>query len=95
MSLYMDGDFLRIFVSDNGSGIDLSELPRTTLMAGYSTKHSAGWGFTLLLKTMDRIFLSTGPRGTTIVLEINLVDTHEKVATNNITALKEERVHYA
>ncbi|MBF7084014.1 HD domain-containing protein [Desulfallas sp. Bu1-1] len=95
MSLYMVGDLLRIFVSDNGSGIDLSELPRTTLMAGYSTKHSVGWGFSLLLKTMDRIVLSTGPRGTTIVLEIKLVDTPEKVVTNNITTLKEENVRYA
>ncbi|HHW04191.1 MAG TPA: ATP-binding protein [Thermoanaerobacterales bacterium] len=95
MSLYMVGDHLRIFVSDNGSGIDLSELPRTTLMAGYSTKHSAGWGFYLLLKVMDRIVLSTSSQGTTIMLEINLVDAPEKAATDNITTLKEGNVHYA
>jgi HD-GYP domain-containing protein (c-di-GMP phosphodiesterase class II)/anti-sigma regulatory factor (Ser/Thr protein kinase) len=95
MSLYMVGDHLRIFVSDNGSGIDLSELPKTTLMAGYSTKHSAGWGFYLLLKVMDRIILSTSSQGTTIMLEINLVDAPEKVATNNITIFKEENVRHA
>ncbi|HZG88339.1 HD domain-containing phosphohydrolase [Paenibacillus sp.] len=72
LSVYIDKHMLRIIVKDGGSGIDLSELPKTTLMAGYSTKLSMGHGFSLLLKLNDRIVLNTGPKGTTVVLEIGL-----------------------
>lgn len=95
MSLYLVGNFLRIAVSDNGSGIDLSDLPRTTLMAGYSTKRSAGLGFSLLLKVMDRIVLSTGSQGTSIVLEIDLAGSAEEPVSKKTVDHHEEKICHA
>jgi len=78
--VYMDKHTLRIVVKDSGSGIDLAELPRTTLMAGYSTKLSMGHGFSLLLKFNDRIIVNTGPKGTTVILENALTAVPSEVA---------------
>lgn len=72
MKLFEDGQFLRVIVEDNGSGIELSEIPKSTLMTGYSSKVSMGQGFSLMLKLMSRVALSTGPQGTTVVLEAKL-----------------------
>ncbi|MDI6881044.1 MAG: HD domain-containing protein [Desulfitobacteriaceae bacterium] len=72
MKVYRNQDILHIIVQDNGSGIELSDLPKSTLLSGYSSKLSMGQGFNLLLKLMDRVVLSTGPQGTTVVMEMKL-----------------------
>ncbi|MHB1405121.1 MAG: HD domain-containing phosphohydrolase [Desulfitobacteriaceae bacterium] len=72
MKVYRNQDILRIIIQDNGSGMDISDLPKSTLMSGYSSKLSMGQGFNLLLKLMDRVVLNTGPQGTTIVMEMKL-----------------------
>jgi anti-sigma regulatory factor (Ser/Thr protein kinase) len=85
MNICYDQGTLQIIVEDSGSGIDLSELPKSTLLPGYSTKVSLGQGFNLLLKMMDKVKLFTSSKGTTIVLEIQLkehtnINTPQKLA---------------
>jgi PAS domain S-box-containing protein len=67
-----DGSTLQVWVQDQGSGIDVSELPKATLMKGYSGAGGSGGfghGFFLMLQYIDRIYLLTGPQGTTVVIE--------------------------
>ncbi|MFD1737883.1 HD domain-containing phosphohydrolase [Bacillus salitolerans] len=83
--LFYENGTLKIVVQDKGSGIDLSELPKSTLLAGYSTKVSLGQGFNLLMKMMDKVKLYTSPKGTTVVMEMNLV---EMVGTGHFSEKK-------
>lgn len=59
-------------VSDRGAGIESLILPRATLLRGFSTKPSLGLGYSIMLDVADRILLSTGERGTIVVLIKNL-----------------------
>jgi PAS domain S-box-containing protein len=61
---------VQVWVEDQGTGIDLSNLPRAALERGYSTGGSGfGHGFNLMLACCQRIYLLTGTTGTTVVLE--------------------------
>jgi anti-sigma regulatory factor (Ser/Thr protein kinase) len=60
---------VQVWIADEGAGIDVENLPRATLELGYSSAGTLGHGFWLMLKTIDRIYLLTGPTGTTVVLE--------------------------
>lgn len=60
---------VQVRVEDTGSGIPLAELPKATLRRGYSTAGTMGHGFKMILTTADRVFLLTGPTGTSVVLE--------------------------
>ena len=60
---------VQVRVQDTGEGIPLAELPKATLRRGYSTAGTMGHGFKMILTTADRVFLLTGPAGTTVVLE--------------------------
>lgn len=59
---------VRFFIKDKGPGFPLKELPRTTLLAGYSTKKSMGQGFTLMMKMAKQVLLCTSSEGSTIIL---------------------------
>lgn len=72
VSLDYEGETVRVRVADEGSGIDTLQLPRATLMKGYSTRASMGLGFTLMHELADRLYLNTGPHGTTVILEMAL-----------------------
>lgn len=63
------GASILVYISDKGGGISLEQLPRATLERGYSSADTLGHGFFLMLKTVDRVYLLTGPNGTTVVLE--------------------------
>jgi PAS domain S-box-containing protein len=63
------GRTLQIWVEDQGSGMALGTLHRATLEKGYTTAGTMGYGWFLTLRTVDRVWLRTGPSGTTIVLE--------------------------
>lgn len=63
-----DGRLL-VYFQDQGPGIDATTLPRATLMKGYSTIVSLGFGFTILLELLDRVTLETSPEGTRLLLE--------------------------
>jgi anti-sigma regulatory factor (Ser/Thr protein kinase) len=67
-----DDTLVRLRVVDAGAGIDPLELPRATLMRGYSTRASMGLGFTLMHELADRLYLHTGPQGTTLILEMSI-----------------------
>lgn len=55
-------------VSDKGPGIETLTLPGATLRRGFSTKISMGMGYSIMLEVSDRVLLSTGHEGTTVVL---------------------------
>ncbi len=63
------GGTVQVRVEDHGTGITMENLPRATLARGFSTKATLGHGLKMMLETADRLFLLTGPTGTTLVLE--------------------------
>ncbi|WP_108671430.1 HD domain-containing phosphohydrolase [Peribacillus acanthi] len=74
MKVYLNDGWIKVIVEDKGSGIKLSELPRSTLLEGYSTKMSMGHGFGLMLKLLDKIALYTSKEGTTVILEAKVAN---------------------
>jgi len=60
---------IQVWVTDTGTGISMDRLPQATLERGYSSAGTLGHGFWLALNSCDRLYLQTGPAGTTIVLE--------------------------
>ena len=63
------GGTVQVRVEDHGTGITMENLPRAALARGFSTKATFGHGLKMMLETADRLFLLTGPTGTTLVLE--------------------------
>ena len=61
---------LRVRVVDFGCGIDPDDLSRATLLKGWSKRASMGLGFTVINETADRLYLYTGPDGTTVLIEM-------------------------
>ena len=60
---------VQVQVEDRGQGISVENLPNATLKRGYSSAGTMGHGFKMILKTVDRVFLLTGSKGTTVVIE--------------------------
>ena len=63
------GGTVQVWVEDAGHGITLENLPRATLARGFTTAGTLGHGLKMMLQTTDRLWLLTGPTGTTVVLE--------------------------
>lgn len=59
----------RAVIHDDGQGIVLEDLPRATLLQGYSTQHSLGVGFHVMLQYCDRLYLGSSHAGTKLILE--------------------------
>lgn len=59
-------------VTDQGSGILSHELPAALLLPGYSTKVSLGMGYKMILSMCDHVWLSTGPEGTIVQMEMKI-----------------------
>jgi PAS domain S-box-containing protein len=70
---WSDSGTVQVWIEDTGTGILLEQLPRATLERGFTTAGTMGLGFWLILQYCDRIFLLTGPNGTTVVLERDTV----------------------
>ena len=68
VSVGADGT-VQVRVEDQGGGISVENLPRATLSRGFSTQATLGHGLKMMLETADRLYLLTGPTGTTVVLE--------------------------
>jgi anti-sigma regulatory factor (Ser/Thr protein kinase) len=64
-----DAGAVQVRIDDQGAGIAVHHLHRATLEKGYTTAGTLGHGFSLMLKTADRVWLYTGPGGTTVVIE--------------------------
>ena len=63
------GGIVQVWVEDRGRGIEVENLPRATLSKGYTTAGSLGHGMKMMLESADRLWLLTGPSGTTAVIE--------------------------
>jgi anti-sigma regulatory factor (Ser/Thr protein kinase) len=71
-TVYVDSDagLVQVWVEDSGKGIETSLIPQATLRPGYTTTGTLGHGLKLILQTADRLWLLTGPEGTTAVVEV-------------------------
>ena len=67
--IHTDMGKVQVWIEDAGRGIDINHLPNATLGRGFTTAGSLGHGFFMMLNFADRIYLLTGPDGTTVVLE--------------------------
>lgn len=65
-------DAVILVASDNGPGIDALELPDVALTRGYSTAGTMGMGYKIMIGLADKVYLATGPGGTTVGLEMKL-----------------------
>lgn len=75
---------LWVGVSDSGPGIATLALPGATLRRGYSTKVSMGMGYSIMLEVSDRIMLSTGPEGTTVILFKNRTEVRPTMTLDDL-----------
>jgi len=78
MSLHRNADNLICVVSDSGRGIGTLELPDVALTRGYSTAGTMGMGYKLMIHFADRVYLATGPEGTTVAIEMELHKTSKQ-----------------
>jgi PAS domain S-box-containing protein len=60
---------VQVWIEDHGTGIDMRHLPQATLDRGYTTAGTLGHGFKMVLATAEKVWLLTGPTGTTVVIE--------------------------
>lgn len=74
---------IRFVIEDKGPGFPLKELPKNTLLAGYSTKNSMGQGFTLMMKMAKQVLLCSTPKGSTLILIFD--SSREKAGVVNAT----------
>lgn len=78
---------VRFVIEDKGPGFTLKDLPKTTLLAGYSTKKSMGQGFTLMMKMTKQVMLFTTSKGSTIIL---IFDSNKKMNNLNAVVVKKK-----
>lgn len=78
--LSRSGDSLICLVSDSGPGIQAVALPHVALELGYTTAVSLGVGYKLLVSLGDRVYLATGPEGTTVAVKMGLQPRPEEDA---------------
>jgi len=71
---------VQVMIADNGPGIDFRNLPKATLLSGFSTTATLGLGFTIMLQLCDRVLLFTRPGRTVVVLEMS-ASTREDFAS--------------
>jgi anti-sigma regulatory factor (Ser/Thr protein kinase) len=68
-----DKEHLRFRIQDNGEGIHPDDIPSATLVKGWSKRASLGLGFTIINEMADRVYMSTGSQGTSLILEMDIV----------------------
>jgi PAS domain S-box-containing protein len=71
-SLHKKADRLIFVMSDNGPGIEAITLPEVALKRGYTTAESLGMGYKAIISVADKVYLATGPEGTTVAIEMAL-----------------------
>ncbi len=70
---------VQVWITDEGQGIAIENLPRATLERGWSSAGTAGYGFKMILSVTDRMWLLTGSAGTTVVMEQDRVPLAPRV----------------
>lgn len=78
---------LQFVIRDYGPGIDFRSLPKATLIQGFSTSNTMGFGFTIMLEVCDRVLLTTDTRGTAVVLEVELAGVPAKEAARPLAEI--------
>lgn len=71
-SLHRVDDDLIAVVSDSGKGMEALALPELAFTRGYTTAKSLGMGYKAILSLADKVYLSIGPTGTTVAIQISL-----------------------
>jgi len=67
-----DDGALLVVVTDTGPGIQEINLPDVALKRGYTTAVSLGMGYKAMISVADQVYLATGPKGTTVAVEMSL-----------------------
>jgi PAS domain S-box-containing protein len=67
-------DVIQVRIEDTGSGIQMAFLPKATLPLGWTSKKALGHGLMMMLELADRVWILTGPTGTTVVLELERIE---------------------
>ena len=80
LRMYKKNQLMQILIEDKGPGIDFSQLPKATLLSGFSTAKSLGVGFDVMLEFSDRVLLFTEPGKTMIVLEKFAEEKEKQIA---------------
>ena len=62
---------IQVWITDSGKGIAQEHLPQALLERGFTTANSLGYGFWMILQSIDQVWLLTSAEGTTVVLEQN------------------------
>jgi anti-sigma regulatory factor (Ser/Thr protein kinase) len=65
-----DEKCVRVRMTDWGAGIPAADLPPALLLAGKTSKVSAGLGYTLIVEDADHLYIHTSPKGTTVIVEM-------------------------
>jgi anti-sigma regulatory factor (Ser/Thr protein kinase)/FixJ family two-component response regulator len=78
-SVYCLDDKVRVCIRDHGEGIESLILPSVALMTRFSTKRSMGFGYTIILDSVDTVYLATGKQGTCVIM-----DQAKEAATSEI-----------
>jgi DNA-binding response OmpR family regulator/anti-sigma regulatory factor (Ser/Thr protein kinase) len=77
-------DRIRVGIRDYGEGIESFILPTATLMTRFSTKRSMGFGYALMLTSVDAVYLATGKQGTFIILEQELAARASEISLDQL-----------
>lgn len=65
-----DSGSVQVWITDEGAGIPLQDLPSATLQKGWSSAGTMGIGFPLMLSTSDTVDIATSDKGTTVVVTV-------------------------
>jgi anti-sigma regulatory factor (Ser/Thr protein kinase) len=68
VEIWQNDKGILILVGDHGHGITLSNLPKATLIKGFSTSQSLGQGFHLMTHYSDMLYLVSDTSGTSVGL---------------------------
>ncbi len=79
-SVSTTGDRLQVCIQDSGPGMDTLVLPKATLMRRFSTTTSMGLGYSMILESVDRVHLATGPHGTSVLLEMYVEEPRHEMS---------------
>lgn len=61
---------LIFMISDEGPGIEALTIPQVALVKGYTTAGTLGMGYKVIISVADKVYLATGPSGTTVAIEM-------------------------
>ncbi len=86
-SLHRLKDGIMFVITDKGPGIAALSLPDVALRRGYSTAGTLGMGYKVMIRLCDRVYLATGPDGTTVGLEMRFLPSQEVSLAPDITGI--------